>query len=126
MGVERRHPLFELQKQLAPFEPDVHAFIVGIDAIAKAASYSPEYFRKRYFEVPASRQAVGSGLPGYHTGLGHYYVYRGEPVTHPSSAAAWRANIRAPIEQAQRAGVPGWHGPRTCSVSAGSVVTWSG
>ena len=48
--------------------------------------HGPDYFHKRYYDVPASKQAVGSGLPGYHTGLGHFYLYRGEPVTHPSSA----------------------------------------
>ena len=90
-------------------------------SIAKAAGYGPDYFHKRYYDVPASKQAVGSGLPGYHTGLGHFYLYRGEPVTHPSSAAAWGANIRALIEQERQARVPGWHGPRTCPVSAGST-----
>jgi hypothetical protein len=120
---QRRYALFELQKQLAPSEPDVQKFVIGIDAVAKAVGYSPKYFRKRYFDVPASRQAVESGLPGYHTGLGHYYLLRGEPATHPSSAAAWGENIRFLMKQERQARAPGWQGVKACPVSAGSVLT---
>ena len=104
MGLQRRYALFELQKQLAPSEPDVHEFIIGLDSIAKAAGYSPDYFHKRYLDVPASKQVVGSGVLSCHTGLGHYYLYRGEPVTHPSSAAAWGANA---ARWSSRSGRPG-------------------
>ena len=68
MGLQRRYALFELQKQLAPSEPDVHEFIIGLDSIAKAAGYGPDYFHRRYYDVPASKQA-GRGI--WSTGLPH-------------------------------------------------------
>jgi hypothetical protein len=120
---QRRYALFELRKQLAPSEPDVHEFVIGIDAVAEAAGYSPDYFRKRYFDVPASRQAVESGLAGFHTGLGHFYLHRGEPATHPSSATVWGENIRILMKQERQARAPGWQGGKACPVSSGSVLT---
>ena len=111
-----------LQERFALFEPYARELIAGFDAIGAAAGYGPDYFRTRYLDVPASKQAVAPGILSYHTGLGHYYLYRGEPATLPNSAAAWGANIQMTIEQEQRDRVPGWYGSRACPVSAGSVV----
>ena len=109
-------------KRFALFEPQVREFITGFDRIAAAAGYGSDYFRKRYINVPASKQVVSSGVLSCHTGLGHYYLCRNVPITHPTSAAAWGENIRAMIEQERRASVPGWYGPTACPVSARSAL----
>jgi hypothetical protein len=122
VDLKRRYALFELQKRLAPSEPDVNGFIIGIESIVAAAGYGLDHFAENHFYVPASETAVGSGVLGRHTGFGHYYLYQGEPVTHQDSATAWGANIREQVTKERRARTPGWRGPRACPVSAGSAL----
>ncbi len=110
---------------LAPFDEHAHEFIEGFDLIAKSARYGSDYFRMRYLDVPTSREVLSQEprIESRHTGLGHYYLVHGAPVTHPSSASAWGQNVRDAVAEQKRDKVPGWLGSGTSTVVTGGVAS---
>jgi hypothetical protein len=109
---------------LASYDEHALEFGEGEPWIAEKAGFRDvRNFAERHMAVVCSHTMVRPGVVSLHTRSGHYWSIGKQSFTHPSSAEAWGARIREHNREMRRASVPGWYGPRSCPVSAGSAVT---